>query len=74
MTTATAHGIGNARLGAIADRIGLFMVAFVQGAGATVLLAGAVAASYLVKSALGIDLLPGPSPLHDLLYPLVARQ
>ena len=26
---------------------------------------------YLVKSALGIDLLPGHSPLHDLLYDLV---
>jgi hypothetical protein len=23
---------------------------------------------YLAKSALGMDLLPGPSPLHDLLY------
>lgn len=26
---------------------------------------------YLVKSALGIDLMPGPSPLHDLLYWMV---
>lgn len=31
----------------------------------------AIAVLYLVKSALGINLLPGPSPLHDLLYPLV---
>lgn len=31
----------------------------------------AVAALYLAKSALGINLLPGPSPLHDLLYHLV---
>jgi hypothetical protein len=27
-----------------------------------------LAGAYLVKSALGINLLPGPSPLHDLLY------
>ncbi|MGD9785909.1 MAG: hypothetical protein AB7E80_00950 [Hyphomicrobiaceae bacterium] len=27
-----------------------------------------VVAAYLVKSALGINLLPGPSPLHDLFY------
>jgi hypothetical protein len=33
----------------------------------------AVSALYLVKSALGVDLLPGPSPLHDLLYPLIRR-
>lgn len=30
-----------------------------------------VCALYLVKSALGINLLPGPSPLHDLLYHFV---
>ena len=29
------------------------------------------AALYLVKSALGINLLPGPSPLHGLLYHFV---
>lgn len=28
----------------------------------------AIAALYLVKSALGINLMPGPSPLHDVLY------
>ena len=33
----------------------------------------AICSLYLIKSALGIDLLPGPSPLHDLLYPLIAR-
>ncbi len=26
---------------------------------------------YLVKSALGINLLPGPSPMHDLLFHFV---
>jgi hypothetical protein len=31
-----------------------------------------VAALYLAKSALGINLMDGPSPLHDLLYHLVA--
>lgn len=31
-----------------------------------------IAGVYLVKSALGIDLMPGPSPLHDLLYHFVA--
>lgn len=35
--------------------------------------AAVVAASglYLTKSALGINLMPGPSPFHDLLYWLV---
>ena len=30
-----------------------------------------VAGLYLVKSALGINVMDGPSPLHDLLYQLV---
>ena len=33
--------------------------------------AGLAAGLYLVKSALGINLLPWNSPLHDLLYHLV---
>ncbi len=33
----------------------------------------AVALAYLVKSALRIDILPGPSPLHDILYPIIER-
>ncbi len=28
----------------------------------------AIAGLYLIKSALGINLMDGPSPLHDLLY------
>jgi hypothetical protein len=36
-------------------------------------LAAAVCAAYLLKSALGIDLMAGPSPLHDLLFPLLRR-
>ena len=31
----------------------------------------AIVVLYLVKSALGINLMPGASLLHDLLYPLV---
>lgn len=31
----------------------------------------AIAALYLVKSALGINLFAGPSPLHDVLYAIV---
>ncbi len=27
-----------------------------------------IAALYLTKAALGINVMPGPSPLHDLLY------
>ena len=34
-------------------------------------LSAAGAGLYLVKSALGINILPGHSPLHDLLYHLV---
>ncbi len=36
-----------------------------------IFLIAAVSGLYLVKSALGIDLLPGHSPLHNLLYDLV---
>lgn len=39
----------------------------------SLLLTGLVAGAYLLKSALGIDIMPGPSPLHDLLYPLLRR-
>ena len=31
----------------------------------------AIAVAYLVKSALGINLMAGPSPLHNLLYHFV---
>lgn len=31
-----------------------------------------IAALYLTKSALGINVMPGPSPLHDLLYWMLA--
>lgn len=30
-----------------------------------------IAGLYLAKSAMGINLMPGPSPLHDLLYGLL---
>lgn len=44
---------------------------FCFGATGLLALAATVAVLYLVKSALGINLLPGPSPLHGLLYHLV---
>jgi hypothetical protein len=42
--------------------------AFVLASLASVTSAVALSALYLTKSALGINLMPGPSPLHDLLY------
>ncbi len=42
-------------------------------AAAAVLLILSVAGLYLVKSALRIDILPGPSPLHGFLYPIIER-
>lgn len=38
--------------------------------GLAMVLPPTVAVLYLAKSALGINLMPGPSPLHDLLYHL----
>ncbi len=49
------------------------MLSVAIGLVALVLIAmGATIGLYLVKSALGIDLLPGPSPLHNLLFPLLS--
>lgn len=42
-----------------------------RGIAVAAVLMTSVCALYLAKSALGINLLAGPSPLHDLLYPLV---
>jgi len=44
-----------------------FIVATTASLGSAVALAGL----YVVKSALGINLMPGQSPLHDLLYWMV---
>lgn len=44
-----------------------FLVSAVATAGSLPLLAGV----YVVKSALGVNLMTGPSPLHDLLYSVV---
>ncbi len=41
-----------------------FLLAVAMSAAATV----GIVALYLTKSALGINLMPGPSALHDLLY------
>lgn len=42
--------------------------AFIVASTAALASALAVPPLYLVKSALGINLMPGPSPLHDLFY------
>lgn len=44
-----------------------------HAAGIGMLVCAAATGLYLVKSAIGIDILPGPSPLHGLLYPLLGR-
>ena len=44
-----------------------FLVSVAATAGSLPVIAGA----YLAKSALGVNLMMGPSPLHDLLYGLV---
>ncbi|MDX2158893.1 MAG: hypothetical protein SFW09_20510 [Hyphomicrobiaceae bacterium] len=44
-----------------------------RATGALAVAGVAVIVVYLVKSALGIDMMPGPSPLHHLLYHLVPR-
>lgn len=45
--------------------------AFVLSTAALAASVPVVAGLYLVKSALGINLMAGPSPLHDLLYRFV---
>ena len=45
--------------------------AFVFASGARNASGVAISALYVTKSALGINLMPGPSPLHDLLYWIV---
>jgi hypothetical protein len=46
--------------------------AFIVSSAAMALALPAAVVLYLVKSALGINLMDGPSPLHDLLYQFVA--
>jgi hypothetical protein len=45
--------------------------AFVLAAAGTLTSVAALGGLYLAKSALGINLMPGPSPFHDLLYWMV---
>lgn len=45
--------------------------AFLVSGAALALAMPVMIALYLVKSALGINLMDGPSPLHDLLYQFV---
>lgn len=54
---------GSAGISIVLARVGLLAM----------LSAAAVVALYLAKSAMGIDLMQGPSPLHSLLYPLLPR-
>ncbi len=61
-----------ASVGALVEyRLTLALVALMRALLVAVAATAAIAAAYLVKSALGIDLMAGPSPLHDLLYPLI---
>jgi hypothetical protein len=46
--------------------------AFLFSSAALVAALPVTAGLYLIKSALGINLMDGPSPLHDLLYQLVS--
>ena len=46
--------------------------AFLLAVATSAVAAICIAALYLTKSALGINLMPGPSPLHDLLYWILA--
>lgn len=48
-----------------------FLLRAAMAAGAIALTMAIVSGLYLIKSALGINLMDGPSPLHDLLYPLI---
>lgn len=46
--------------------------AFLLSSTALAMAVPVAAAFYVVKSALGINLMDGPSPLHDLLYQFVS--
>jgi hypothetical protein len=52
-------------------RLSLVLLTLTRGLLVTTAACVVIALAYLAKSALGIDLFPGPSPLHDLLYPLI---
>ena len=42
-----------------------------HGSSATAILLALIVALYIAKSAAGINVMPGPSPLHDYLFHLV---
>lgn len=48
-----------------------FALGFLTGLLGSALIPSVIAGLYLAKSAAGINLMPGPSPLHDLLFHLV---
>lgn len=61
-----------ARADNVAEFVLKGVLSVLYGTAFAVAVCSAIAALYLVKSALGINLMAGPSPLHDLLYPLVS--
>lgn len=58
------------RARAAPPHLGDLVRAFLAGALGMTLLVAAALALYILKSRLGIDLIPGPSPLHDLFVAL----
>lgn len=52
-------------------RMPYVIIAGVQGVLVLTAATALVVGLYLLKSALGVNLMVGPSVLHDLLYPLV---
>ncbi|MFV0298539.1 MAG: hypothetical protein ACK5JT_20755 [Hyphomicrobiaceae bacterium] len=57
----------------VRQRVRGLLRALALGVCGTVLLAALVIGGYLIKSAAGINLFPGHSPLHTYFYPLVAN-
>jgi hypothetical protein len=55
----------------IADAPLKWLDTFIVATTASLGSAAALVSLYVAKSALGINLMPGPSPLHDLLYWMV---
>ena len=60
------------RADSVTDRLARGLQSVLFGTTCAVAGCAAIAGLYVVKSALGINLMPGPSPLHDLLYPLIS--
>ena len=61
-----------ARANTFADLVLKGVLSVLYGTAFAAAAVSCLAAIYLMKSALGIDLMPGPSPLHAWLYPLIS--